>query len=216
MKQIVLISIVFLAFFSSCAKSPYSIKQLTKLLEKQYGAKNRFVAINKIEDANAYLFHDNKLDIDFAVINGIYKTGIIPFPHRSWGSLLNRGIMYACREKAVELANYYNLKLIAVNSLYDKSGSSTYDYIYISEFSEIENAVKLYINLNKFYNFEQKGECKAGAHFNYSKSELDTTGSLFICEMNYRKMPYFNETEEDSIYNNAVKKLKDEWLFAEK
>jgi hypothetical protein len=83
MKQIVLIIIAFLVFFASCATSPYSVKQLTRLLEKEYGVKNRFIIINKLKGSVAYIFHDNELNIDFAVINRIAQTGIIPFPHRS-------------------------------------------------------------------------------------------------------------------------------------
>jgi hypothetical protein len=215
MKQIVLIIIVFLVFFASCATSPYSVKQLTRLLEKQYGEKNRFIVINKIEGTTAYLFHDNKLDIDFAVINRIAQTSIIPFPHHSWGSLLNRGIMYSCREKAIVLANNYELKLISVDNLYGGS-SSTYDYIYISEYSEIENAVKLYIDLNKLYNFEHKSEYTVGVHFNYCKPELTTSDSVFIYNVIYFEISRLNDMGEDNIFNNVLKKLKEEWFIAEK
>jgi hypothetical protein len=205
-----------LVFLCSCATNPYSVKQLTRFLEKQYGEKNRFIAINKPKYADAHIFHDNKLNIDFAVINRIAQTGIIPFPHRSWGSLLNRGIMFSCREKAIEMASNYKLKLISVDNLYDESSSSTIDYIYISEFSKIENAVKLYIDLNKLYNFEYKSEYTVGVHFKYHKPELTASNSVFIYSVNYFEMSRFNNTGENNIYNNVLKKLKEEWIIAEK
>jgi hypothetical protein len=124
--------------------------------------------------------------------------------------------MYSCREKAVELASNHELKLISVDNLYDERSSSTYDYIYISEFSEIENAVKLYIDLNKLYNFEHKSEYTVGAHFNYYKPELTTSDSVFIYNINYFEISRLDDMGEDNIYNNVLKKLKDEWFIAEK
>jgi hypothetical protein len=124
--------------------------------------------------------------------------------------------MYSCREKAIEFASNYKLKLISVDNLYDERSSSSYDYIYISEFSEIENAVKLYIDLNKLYKFEHKSEYTVGAHFNYYKLELTTSDSVFIYNVNYFEISRFDDMGEDNIYNNVLKKLKEEWFIAEK
>ena len=194
--------VVFILLFASCAIKPYSKKQLTKFLEKQYGVKNRFTVIGQIENSSAYLFHDNELNIDFPVINHIAETAIIPFPHRVWGSLLDRGIMYSKREEAIELADKYGLKMIPINSLYDKGGSSTYDKIYISTFSQIEDAVKLYIGLTELYHFEQKGEYTVAVRFLYDK--------VFIHQSGYFDMNYFNE-RRDILYNSVINSLKEEW-----
>jgi len=140
-------------------KKPYSAKQLTGLLEKQYESKDRFTFMKSIErdeyERESYLFHDKKNDIDFIVKSWVERN-MVPFipiisKEQYWKEYLNTSIIFSCREQATALAEIYGLKLFTVPDLSDEPIMGR---VFISKYDQMLNATAFFLDLTALYNLD--------------------------------------------------------------
>jgi len=151
MKIILAVLILFMVFsLSGCSfgtnKKPYSIEQLTKLLEEKYNSKGRFSYKETIEE-NKYLFHDKKRGVDFTVRTWTQWNGAPLIPYRvntrEWSEQLKFAVEDSYQEQVQALAEQYGLKL--------HEGS-----IYISSYHQIENAAAFFCDIVALYDLDKE------------------------------------------------------------
>jgi hypothetical protein len=139
---------------------PYSTKQLTGLLNKQYESKGRFTFVKTISKGenqrDTFMFHDKERDIDFIVESWVSSAAaplIIPVItfEQHWRDYLNTAIIYSCRNQAMDLAISYGLKMFTVSDLSDEP---VMGWVIVSKYDEILNASALFIDLTAFYKLE--------------------------------------------------------------
>jgi hypothetical protein len=198
---------------SGCAPRPYTVKEVTKDLERRYDAKGRFTWIETLEEEH-YLFYDNERDVTFHVTSstgGWGDNSLVPIPYRSIYADLNQGIMSACREQAASIAENYNLTLI-------QDETEAKDSIYVTDFSQLNDAALLFFALFELYNLEAIDTFVGGAAFYYcenppteeTRQNAIKIEDFYYCQLREGKGYLFFENS-DELYN----KLQERWRAAE-
>ena len=194
--------------------------QLTSRLERSYRSKGRF-SVQEVINDNEYIYHDNERGVDFYA--SIWKRGwgdsaIVPFAHTTAGARLNRGIMYAKREEAVKLAEGYGLALYPIEGIIP-DGSTDNETIYVKDYSQLDDFVKLFIELSKLYDLERNEYLDGGAAIYYCSKPEDTeerSNAVYLDTFEYNVL---KEETEDSSWNNEIwlrGKLEDRWRYLQK
>jgi hypothetical protein len=179
-------------FAAGCSMAkPYSAGEIAGLLEQKYGEKGRFTMLEerpKDSFAVEYTFMDAKREIEFIVTSGVSQSGIIPIRHKNWRDFLNRGIMYGAGEAATALAATHGLHLVPVDSLHG-GGTDSNDYIYLSDFSQLDDAAALFSNLSELYRLEQP-DVFTCAFFLYSAHPEEITSQTLDGPVLLASIPY--------------------------
>jgi hypothetical protein len=214
LKRISLTVFASAILLSGCAMRPYTVREATHYLEKRYEAKGRFTFMETLEEGR-YLFHDSERNVDFIVnssISGWADNSIIPIPHRSISAGLNHSIMSAYREQAISVSENYDITLIPLEE-------ALTDSIYVSDFSQLNDAALLFFELFELYNLEPVDTFDGGAVFYYCENPATNEtrhnavriAAFAYCQLSEGKGYLFFENS-----NELKKKLQEEWRKKEK
>lgn len=205
---------------AGCAPKPNTEKQITTYLDTRYGASGRF-ALKEALGNGRYLYRDNMLGVDFLVTSAVFEAGqnaVLPIPHSDIYAHLNRGIMVAHREQAVELAGEHHLLFEPLDSLFTE-GSGADESIYVRTFADLDDAAVLMFDLFTLYPLEQVDTYVGGVRFYYCENteELGAQQNAIpldnIAYNRLREVPYgvhFPDKEQLAEY------LKQQWRAIEK